>query len=168
MDWTTLIVSLLTFIAGGGLVTPFCIRAARRRAQAEAAKAKAEADKEKADADNAAIAPLKQAIDILADQLKTANETIALKNEIIEQKTQHEFVLANKLTALYDDMCVHKGCKIRKPHQGQGQRWYEDHADDPSLGCDYLSIEWLLKQWRKRNTSDDSADDSADAEENES
>ena len=137
MDWTAIIASICTFIVGGGLVAIFTLRAARKKANAEA--------------DNAAIEPLKQAINILAEQLDRANKTIEEKNTIIEQKTQHEFVLANKLTALYDDMCVHKGCKIRKPHQGQGQRWYEDHKDDPSLGCDYLSIETLLKQWRARN-----------------
>lgn len=137
MDWTAIITGILTFIAGGGLVAIFTLPAIRKKANAEA--------------DNAVIEPLKQAINILNDQLKNANATIEEKNRIIEQKTQHEFVLANKLTALYDDMCVHKGCKLRKPHQGQGQRWYEDHADDPSLGCDYLSVEWLLKQWRARN-----------------
>ena len=139
MDWTAIITGILTFIAGGGLVAIFTLPAIRKKANAEA--------------DNAVIEPLKQAINILNEQLKAANATIEEKNRIIEQKTQHEFVLANKLTALYDDMCVHKGCKLRKPHQGQGQRWYEDHKDDPSLGCDYLSVEWLLKQWRARNSA---------------
>lgn len=143
MDWITIITGLLTFIAGGGLVAIFTLPAIRRKANAEA--------------DNAVIEPLKQAISILNEQLRTANENIAEKNCIIEQKTQHEFVLSNKLTALYDDMCVHKGCKLRKPHQGQGQRWYDDHKDDPSLGCDYLSVEWLLKLWRKRNEENNDA-----------
>lgn len=143
MDWVTIITGILTFIAGGGLVAIFTMPAIRRKANAEA--------------DNAVIEPLKQAISILNEQLRTANENIAEKNRIIEQKTQHEFVLSNKLTALYDDMCVHKGCKLRKPHQGQGQRWYDDHKDDPSLGCDYLSVEWLLKLWRKRNEENNDA-----------
>lgn len=148
MDWTAIITGILTFIAGGGLVAIFTLPAIRKKANAEA--------------DNAVIEPLKQAINILNEQLKNANATIEEKNSIIEQKTQHELVLSNKLTALFDDMCVHKGCKLRKPHQGQGQRWYEDHKDDPSLGCDYLSIEWLLKQWRARNAaSEDEHDKSA-------
>ncbi len=142
MDWTAIIASICTFIVGGGLVAIFTLRAARKKANAEA--------------DNAAIEPLKQAISILNEQLKSANETIAAKDKQLEQKTQNEIALRNKLTALYDDMCVHKGCKLRKPHQGQGQRWYEEHADDPSLGCDFLSVEWLLKQWRKRNSDSDS------------
>ena len=148
MDWTAIITGILTFIAGGGLVAIFTLPAIRKKANAEA--------------DNAVIEPLKQAINILNEQLKNANATIEEKNSIIEQKTQHELVLSNKLTALFDDMCVHKGCKLRKPHQGQGQRWYEDHADDPSLGCDYLSVEWLLKQWRARNSAaEDEQDKSA-------
>lgn len=145
MDWTAIITGILTFIAGGGLVAIFTLPAIRKKANAEA--------------DNAVIEPLKQAINILNEQLKNANATIEEKNSIIEQKTQHELTLSTKLTALYDDMCVHKGCKLRKPHQGQGQRWYEDHADDPSLGCDYLSVEWLLKQWRKRNSEETEKED---------
>lgn len=145
MDWTAIITGVLTFIAGGGLVAIFTLPAIRKKANAEA--------------DNAVIEPLKQAISILNEQLKTANDTIAEKNRIIDEKTQHELTLSTKLTALYDDMCVHKGCKLRKPHQGQGQRWYEDHADDPSLGCDYLSVEWLLKQWRKRNSEETEKED---------
>ena len=106
MDWTAIITGILTFIAGGGLVAIFTLPAIRKKANAEA--------------DNAVIEPLKQAINILNEQLNNANATIEEKNSIIEQKTQHELTLSTKMTALYHDMCVHKGCKLRKPHQGQG------------------------------------------------
>ena len=142
MDWVTLVSSIGTFIVGGGLVALVTIPAARKKANAEA--------------DNAAIEPLKQAISILNDQIKTAHETIEAKDKIIEQKTQHEILLTNKLTAIFDDMCIHKGCKLRKPHQGQGQRWYEDHSDDPTLGCDFLSVETLLKKWRNKHDKEES------------
>jgi len=150
MDWTAIIASVCALIAGGGLVAIFTLPAARKKANAEA--------------DNAVVEPLKQAINILNEQLKNANKTIAEQNRIIVEKQQHEVDLSTKLTALYDDMCVHKGCKLRRPHQGQGQRWYEDHADDPSLGCDYLSVEWLLKKWRERNAQDSNEKHKDDAE----
>ena len=149
IDWTQILLSLIGFVAGGGIVGLVTLKANRRKANAEA--------------DNAAVEPLKNAIDILNRQLADANVTIAQKDAKIEEKDARIILLSNRLTALYDDMCVHKGCKLRKPHQGQGAKWYEDHADDPSLGCDYLSVEWLLKGWRKRNASN--TDEDATAEE---
>ena len=98
-----------------------------------------------------AVETLKSTVAVLQSQLDYANEQNVKKDEAIARLNQDKATNMARLQALYDDMCVHKGCKLRKPHQGQGMRWYEDHADDPSLGCDYLSVEWMLKQWRARN-----------------
>lgn len=137
VDWTSIILALIGLVAGGSLMSIFTFKSIKKKANAEA--------------DSAAVEPLKAAIEILNQQLAAANATIATKDEIIEQKQAKITEQSNRLTALYDDMCIHKGCKLRKPHQGQGAKWHEDHIEDPSLGCDYMSIEWLLKMWRKNN-----------------
>lgn len=139
MDWTQIIVSLIA----GGAISAFIIRIVTL----SSTKKKANAE-----ADDAAVEPLKKAIDILNNQLADANAKIEQKDAQIATLVQEKTNLIARLAALYDDMCVHKGCKLRKPHQGQGQKWYDSHAEDPSFGCDYMSVEWLLKLWRKNNS----------------
>ena len=138
MDWIALITAVAGLITGGGVMALLTIRATRKKADAEAS--------------DAAVEPLKRAIDILNNQYQTAIETVKAKEECILAQQEKIQMLTNRLIALYDDMCVHKGCKLRKPHQGQGQRWYEEHSDDASLGCDFMSVETLLKRWRKENS----------------
>lgn len=145
MDWISLITAIAGLVAGGGIVGIFTLKASRRKADAEAS--------------DAAVEPLKRAIDILNQQYQTAIETVKAKETCILEQQEKIQMLTNRLIALYDDMCVHKGCKLRKPHQGQGQRWYEDHSDDASLGCDFLSVETLLRKWRQSNSDSDGGSD---------
>lgn len=145
MDWTQIIVALIAAVFGGAL-SAFIIK----MATLQSTKKKANAE-----ADDAAVEPLKKAIDILNNQLADANAKIEQKDAIIASLMTEKTNLTARLAALYDDMCVHKGCKLRKPHQGQGQKWYDSHADDPSFGCDFMSVEWLLKLWRKNNSEAD-------------
>ncbi|MCR5352402.1 MAG: hypothetical protein K6E35_07940, partial [Bacteroidales bacterium] len=42
-------------------------------------------------------------------------------------------------------MCIHLGCALRRPAQGQGAEWLRDHKEDPALGVDYLPINQLIK-----------------------
>lgn len=97
---------------------------------------------------DAEIAALQHANDLLAQQLERSHETInkleAEKSALQEEKAG---LLATQ-ACLFDDMCVHKGCRMRKPHPGTGARWYNDYREDPNLGADYLSIDTLIKQDR--------------------
>lgn len=99
---------------------------------------------------DAEIAAARHANELLERQLERANETIAKKEEDITRLQGDKEVLLTANSCLYDDMCVHKGCRMRKPHQGQGRKWYEDYKDDPSLGADYESIDTLLKKERAK------------------
>lgn len=149
--WAEIITAIAALLGGDALLRVIFLKASRRKADAEAV------GQEKQN-EGAAVETLKNAMEILQAQLDYANGSVAAKEEIIQALTQQKSEMSARMQALYDDMCVHKGCKLRKPHQGQGQRWYEQHADDPSLGCDYLSVEWMLKQWRARNKETDPED----------
>lgn len=107
--------------------------------------------KANAEADSAMIEPLKNTIDILNQQILDGNSRRSEIEQDNDRLHAENSTLKLRLVSLYDDMCIHKGCKLRKPHEGQGQLWYDKHADDPSLGCDYLSVETLLKEYKKRN-----------------
>lgn len=145
MGWTEIIVAFLGLLGACDLLGRLIFFRPTKR------KANAEAEAVETQNDSAAIAALNEAIAVLRAQLDYANAQIVAKDEIIQAQTAEKMDLTARLTALYDDMCVHKGCKLRKPHQGQGFKWYEDHRDDPGLGCDFYSVEYMLKQWRARN-----------------
>lgn len=142
MDWTIIITSIISLITGGGIIGLFTIGSTKRKASAEAKGAELKNDK-------TVVESLEHTIDTLQEQIDRLMASNAAKDVIIEEKSQVISKYVTRLQSLYDDMCIHKGCKLRKPHQGMGGAWYETHADDPNLGCDFLSVETLLRNWRK-------------------
>lgn len=151
MDWTQLLTAIAAVLGCDALIRLLFFRASRKKATAEAISVEKQNE-------GTAVETLKSAMEILQSQLDYANSSVSAKEEVIQSLERDKAEMSARMQALFDDMCVHKGCKLRKPHQGHGQRWYEQHADDPSLGCDYLSVEWMLKQWRARNKETDVED----------
>lgn len=148
MDLEKIILAVFGLLGGIDLLRLLFIKQDRKKKDIENEKDSAEArDKE--------LETARHANDLLVAQLNRANETIAdkektikAKDDLLEEKSQKIAKLVSTVTALFDDMCVHKGCRIRKPHQGQGALWYENYRNDPSLGADNLSIDTLIKQDR--------------------
>lgn len=160
MDWTQIIISALTFLAavfgGVGLGRLLFLRQNRKKANAEATSAE--------------VSVLQKALETVSGQLDKERQISREKDEIIEAKNARIDNLTSTISALFDDMCVHKGCRLRRPHQGQGAKWYEQYRDDPSLGCDYLSIDTLIKQERAKRLAEnilakEAAEETAEGEE---
>jgi uncharacterized protein (UPF0335 family) len=108
----------------------------------------------------------KHANELLSAQLERSHETIARKDEQIDKLQEDIAELKAAQSCLFDDMCIHKGCRIRKPHQGQGGEWYKRYREDPNLGADYTSIDTLLKMDRasRKRAVDDAELESAEAD----
>ena len=142
-EFTQIVIAVLGVLGAFDLGRLVFYKAGRKKANAEA---------EGQEKENASIEveTLKTTIETLGEQLKACHETVTdfeARNRQLSDENGH---LKATITALYDDMCVHKGCRIRKPHQGRGQQWYEKYREDPGLGADYLSIDTLMKQDRAR------------------
>lgn len=141
MDWTAIIIAVAGIIGGLDLGRFIFIRLSKREKETEIE------GKEK-DNESVEVETLRKAIETLDQQLKSAHETVKDYEARNRELSDENGRLKATITALFDDMCVHKGCRVRKPHQGRGQQWYENYREDPALGADYLSIETLLKQER--------------------
>lgn len=133
-SWASIIVAVCGVISLADLLKFFFVKQDR--------KAK---DVENKDSE---IAAVQHANGLLAEQLERGHETISRKDEQIDKLQTENASLKATQSCLFDDMCIHKGCRIRKPHQGQGQLWYENYRNDPSLGADYHSIDTLIKMDR--------------------
>lgn len=140
MEWTSIIIAVFGIVGGVDLLRLLFVKEERRQKEAEAGSTE--------------LDTARNANDLLAEQLQRSHETIGTQTGTIAELREENARLRSTITALFDDMCVHKGCRIRKPHQGQGQKWYEEYRDDPSLGCDYLSIDTLMKQDRERRNAE--------------
>lgn len=141
MDWNGIALGLITLIAALDLGKIFFPGLFRREKQAEIQS------KEK-DNESIEVETLRKVNETLSQQLAAAHETVKDYEErnrkLSDENGNHRATIA----CLFDDMCVHKGCRVRKPHQGRGAQWYDKYRDDPALGADYMSIETLLKQDR--------------------
>jgi len=146
MDWTQIIVAVLGVISFADIIRLLFFKEEKRGRQAETK------DKE--------IETLRKANDLLEQQVERSHETIMkLTDENNTLHTEKAELLATQ-ACLFDDMCIHKGCRLRKPHPGQGMKWYNAYREDPALGADYLSIDTLMKQDRaSRNSSDKQAEE---------
>lgn len=143
MDWTALLLGFLSLVGMIDLGRIFFPGLFKREKKADIV------GKEK-DNESVEVETLRKTIETLDQQLKSSHEMLRdfeARNRVLSDENGS---LKATVTALYDDMCVHKGCRVRKPHQGRGQQWYEQYREDPALGADYLSIETLLKQERVR------------------
>jgi len=147
MDWTQIILAFFGLIGAVDLGRVIFFRASKRKANAEATSIEKQNE-------GTAVEALKNSVELLSEQLSRSTAKVSEKQAIIDELREEVQTLQLRLVSLYDDMCVHKGCKLRKPHEGQGRLWYDQHADDPSLGCDYLSVEWMLKNWRSTYNQD--------------
>lgn len=106
--------------------------------------------KRKAGLDNRdqVIASMENCITSLTQQVNYRDEQLAKKDSEIDsirtmlqtERTKSE-ELQGKSTRMAMCMCVHLGCKGRKPEYGQGLKYYEKHKDEDKLGCDYDTLE---------------------------
>lgn len=134
MDWLQLALAVVGIVTLEGIVQFFFIKVRKQKQVVENVDSQ--------------VSVAQHANDLLSKQLERSHETI--NNLNTENSALHTEIGALKATqaCLFDDMCVHKGCRLRKPHQGQGALWYENYRNDPSLGADYDSIDTLIKKER--------------------
>lgn len=142
MDWTQIALAVIGLIGAVDLVRLLFVKEERKGKQVETK------DKE--------IETLRKTNDLLESQVERNHETIMKLTEENNSLHGEKADLLATQACLFDDMCIHKGCRLRKPHPGQGMTWYNVYREDPALGADYLSIDTLMKQERAaRNTKDE-------------
>ena len=107
-----------------------------------------------ADAAKTELEVARETNNILKEENERLQQSNKDKDAIIEEKNKE--IAGHRATesCLFDDMCIHKGCRLRKPHQGKGQLWYEQYREDPALGADYESIDTLLKRDRAKRLAE--------------
>jgi len=154
MTWLQIIVTLISIITLEGIIQFFLLKETKKGKQIE----NVDADVEKS----------QHANELLSKQLERCHETIARQDQEKAALYKEVADLRAVQSCLFDDMCVHKGCHLRKPHQGKGQLWYAQYAEDPSLGADFASVHTLIKQERLARLKIEAELGEATAEEEES
>ena len=129
--WAQILITIIPLMTLEGIIQFFFIKVKKKHQQIENVDAE--------------VAVAQHANEMLSQQLERSHETIARKDEQIDALQGEKAHLLAAQACLFDDMCIHKGCRVRKPHQGQGALWYEKYREDPNLGADYTSIDTLLK-----------------------
>lgn len=144
MDWTQIIVTILGLISFADIIRLLFFKEEKHERQVETK------DKE--------IETLRKTNDLLEQQVERSHETIMKLTEENNKLHDEKAELLATQACLFDDMCIHKGCRLRKPHPGQGMKWYNEYRQDPALGADYLSIDTLVKQERTARNSKEEAE----------
>lgn len=142
MDWTQIIVAVVGIVTLEGILKLILIKSTKKSKEIENVAAEVEAA-------HAANKLMTEQLERSHETIKDLNSQLGAKDAQLEAKNAQIARLTATVTALFDDMCIHKGCRLRKPHQGQGALWYEKYREDPALGADYSSIDTLIKQERK-------------------
>lgn len=135
MDWTQILIAICGMVSLADLLRVIFFRKEDKHDKQAETK-----DKE--------IETLRKTNDLLEQQVERSHETIMKLTEENNALHDEKADLLATQACLFDDMCIHKGCRLRKPHPGQGMKWYKKYREDPALGADYLSIDTLMKQDR--------------------
>lgn len=135
INWQALIEIALGLI-GGGIIGRFL------RLKADTRKAGAEAD-------NTAIDGLNATIQQLAGQLAARDEDIKERDAKIDALTADLTSKQNECTTKGYYMCVHQGCKLRRPTLGRGHQYFDQHRAEQDFGADFTPVEELLDNYGK-------------------
>jgi hypothetical protein len=143
MDWNSIIIALISALTGGGLTALLTLQQARKKAEGEA--------------DSAAVQPLKEANEIIREQLKESNEREQELEDRVRSVTAEKDALYEQNAMLREEnavikqyICVHGGCQLRKPGKGLGPKFFADHRGDFELTVDNLPVNVLLKDYGRR------------------
>jgi len=146
MDWTQIVIAALGAVGVLDLGRIIFFKANRKKANAEA--------------DNIAIEGLKNTIETLEGRVASDQASLERKDAKIEALYDEKNAYREDLASCQTLMCIHLGCALRRPAQGQGAEWLRDHKEDPALGVDYLPINQLIKEYgeEKRAREKDKAE----------
>ncbi len=147
-----IILAILGIIGAVDLIRLFFVKQDRKQKEADTHQTNAETG-------NKELETAREANRLLSEQLERSHETIKSLTEENNALHEEKADLLATQACLFDDMCIHKGCSLRKPHPGQGRAWYNKYREDPSLGADYLSIHTLLKQERAARSAKEEGED---------
>ena len=152
MDWTTIIYAIGSGIMGLDLGRFLFFRQDKRHKEAENKDLEIETMRKAVESVSMQNDSLTAQNKDLIDQLANKDATIEKKDELLELKNNQIDELTTSMNSLYGLMCAHKGCRLREPLEGQGKNWFLKYKDDSSLGCDFESVDTLMKRdRRKRN-----------------
>jgi hypothetical protein len=154
-DWVSIITAVGGVLSGGGAVAFRNWRINRRREMAEAKQVEAQAKQSEAQATDTAVEALNRAIDTLQEERSHDRGIIDKLTGERERLTNDKIALINKMGAMKVCMCVHLGCVMRKPTQGQADKWMEDHADEELYGADYAPVNVLLRRLKSDGDGND-------------
>ncbi|MDD7454946.1 MAG: hypothetical protein PUK70_01650 [Bacteroidales bacterium] len=139
MDWTFIKALLTGLLSGGGIMAIINWRSSKRKAAAEASQSEAQST-------DTAVGALNKAIDTLQEERDHDRSIIDKLTKEREALTKDKIDLINRLGALKVCMCVHLGCILRKPTQGQADKWIEDHSGEELYGADYTPVNILFRR----------------------
>lgn len=139
MDWTFIKALLTGLLSGGGIMAIINWRSSKRKAAAEASQSEAQST-------DTAVGALNKAIDTLQEEREHDRSVIDKLTQEREALTKDKIDLINRLGALKVCMCVHLGCILRKPTQGQADKWIEDHSGEELYGADYTPVNILFRR----------------------
>lgn len=129
LDWTTIIVALITLVSGGGFGWMFSLKSSKAKANQET--------------ESAAVTTLKDAL----SDIRTLNDALltndANNREAIQKKDKKILELTSDLVACQMLICKHDACPFRLPEKGLGAEWYLAAKASGQLS-DYTSMQDIV------------------------
>lgn len=142
MNWTEILLAVLGLVGTIDLGRLIFFKSAKK--------------KEEGEAESAAVAPLKEANEIIRQQLIEANQREAdlegrLKEAQLEKDALYDRVeaLSRENATVKQYICVHAGCSLRKPRLAHGPGFYEENKSGFEATIDYTPTRRLVAEYEK-------------------
>ena len=153
MDWNSIIIALISALTGGGLTALLTLPQARKKAEGEA--------------DSAAVQPLKEANEIIREQLREANEREQDMEDRKRAITAEKDALYERLIAIREESAIIKQY-ICVHGKGLGPKYFDAHREDFEMTIDNLPVNVLLREYgaRKQAIAEKAVTDDTDTDTN--
>lgn len=143
MNWTEIILAIVTFLGGGGIAAFFTMRSRIKKGDAEASSASIKAMDE--------MMSLVKRMEEEKRELQLRIDSIRgdFRNEIDTLVKENNELNCQLLTMSYC-MCLHFACPLRRPTLGRGQRHCIEHCNEENFGADYTPIDELFGNYKRK------------------
>lgn len=154
MDWTQIILALVGFIGGGGIVTLTTLKTKKGREEVKLLDEAMALIHKLEDEKHVELKIKDERIETIeaaySEKVAKLEAQINSKVEKIMQLQQALFEKTNECVTKGQFICVNMGCCLRCPAVGRGKLYFDAHKDDENFGANYYPTEELMSRHKRK------------------
>ena len=146
MEWNDIITALVSLVSGGVISTFATLGLTRKKTKADISLAEANATNAANNANKTTFETLSNTIDSLDKHLDNEQADNEVLRTQVKALQEENLSLKNENFCKGNLICLHIGCKGRRPPYGTGNVYLKDKLESGEIDTDTKSIEEIMAE----------------------